>query len=75
MWQLASLALHGDLASISLAGALAQLWPNYGDPLGWGVIAYTAIGPGALSAFLQVKVRPCLVKYQHNIASRNLLEF
>ncbi len=48
-WEAASVALKGE--------PLTQLWPNPGDPVAWAVVAYSAVGPGALAAYFHVKVR------------------
>ena len=49
--------LSWDAAAVALKGEpLAQLWPNPGDPVAWAVIAYSAVGPGALAAYFHVKV-------------------
>jgi len=39
---------------------VAALWQGYADPLAWGAILWASLGPGALAAFLQTQVRPCL---------------
>lgn len=36
---------------------LAALWPGWRQPQGWGLILWSAMGPGALSTFLHIKVR------------------
>lgn len=47
-------AAHG--APPTLGELAAQLWPNSGDPLAWALIIYSAVGPGAVAAYLHVKV-------------------
>ncbi|KAL4441445.1 hypothetical protein ABPG77_001949 [Micractinium sp. CCAP 211/92] len=34
---------------------LAALWPGWRQPQGWGLILWSALGPGALSTFLHIK--------------------
>ena len=36
---------------------LTDLWPGYASsPLSWGILVWSALGPGALAAFLHAKV-------------------
>lgn len=55
---MAGLGLAAAAASAAAQGQpLESLWPGYGDPASWGVLAWLAVGPGALAAFCQVQVR------------------
>jgi hypothetical protein len=48
------------IASGSMLAAgdpISDLWPGYTNPVAWGVMIYSALGPGALAAFLHAKVR------------------
>lgn len=38
--------------------ALLGLWQGYADPAAWLVLIWSAVGPGALAAFLQTQVSP-----------------
>jgi drug/metabolite transporter (DMT)-like permease len=43
-------------AGMAAAGEpVTTLWPGYDNPLSWGVLVYSALGPGALAAFLHAK--------------------
>lgn len=35
------------------AGAIQGLWPGWRSPLAWGILLYSAVGPGALADVLQ----------------------
>ena len=51
-------ALAGNALSIAAGGGapLAELWPAGGaQPAAWWIILWSALGPGALSAYLHVK--------------------
>lgn len=44
-------------AALAAEGApLSDLWPGYDNPLAWGIMIWSALGPGALAAFLHAKV-------------------
>ncbi|KAI3428811.1 hypothetical protein D9Q98_007628 [Chlorella vulgaris] len=46
------------IASGSMLAAgdpISDLWPGYTNPVAWGVMIYSALGPGALAAFLHAK--------------------
>ena len=44
-------------AALAAEGApLSDLWPGYDNPLSWGIMIWSALGPGALAAFLHAKV-------------------
>lgn len=51
-------ALAAEAGHLAARGsAAAQLWPRWRcSPAGWALICWSALGPGALSAFLHVKV-------------------
>lgn len=52
-------ALGAEAAWLGATGrTLAGLWPGWRQAAGWACIGWSALGPGALSAFLHVKVRP-----------------
>lgn len=40
--------------------SLLSLWAGYADPAAWLVLLWSALGPGALAAYLQTMVRVCL---------------
>jgi drug/metabolite transporter (DMT)-like permease len=43
-------------AALAAEGApLSDLWPGYDNPLSWGIMIWSALGPGAAAAFLHAK--------------------
>ena len=40
-------------ASTTAAGAVQGLWPGWRSPLAWGILLYSAVGPGAIADVLQ----------------------
>ncbi|KAL4855369.1 hypothetical protein ACK3TF_004102 [Chlorella vulgaris] len=49
-------ALVMEAARLMAPGAtVSSLWPGWHAPAGWAIICWTAVGPGAMAAFLQVK--------------------
>lgn len=41
------------------SGQAMQLWPGWQNPMAWVAITWSALGPGALVAFLQAQARFC----------------
>lgn len=54
--------LLGTAAALSFEdGSLLPLWPGYQNAWAWGLLAFSAVGPGALAAVLQTFVSPLLL--------------
>lgn len=56
-----------DCMQALLSRPLANLWEGYADLAAWLVILWSAVGPGALAAFLQTQAS-CLASQLHEFA-------
>lgn len=46
-------------AVLAKGGSLLSMWPNWTSTLAWGILAYSAIVPGALADIMQARADLC----------------
>lgn len=47
---------RAEYAQVASHESLVSLWEGYADPGAWLVLLWSALGPGALAAYLQTRV-------------------